>query len=215
VTTEPVGRQVAPNRVMRSVHWPDYHHRVRLLPIAVLLVFTLTSCFESHRLGARPGEGSDAGEAPSPRDLGSAEPERFDPDTAPECPFEDVEPDPSAPYPFCQWEGSGGYRRYCPRDERGHGYQIWHANKGDSEYCDEDTECNACVCYDSCRSDADCPRPESGDATAECLILSTGPTQCFLTCDDFERCPTGMECVDNLEFGHFVCVWITRGDRCG
>lgn len=187
----------------------------RVMCVAALL----GGCFASHGIGSDPGDRpvlrDDAGgRDPAGRDAGPSD-ELFDPDLAPECPIaEPIEPDLSAPYPFCQWRSPDGYLRYCPMDERSHGYLNWHANKGDSEYCSGGVECNSCVCSDTCRGDSDCPRPESGSARPECLTLPGGISQCFLTCDDFERCPNGMSCVDMLEFDHFVCAWVTHGDRC-
>lgn len=177
-----------------------------------LSALTVMGCFASHGAGSEPDDLS--GPSAPTTDAGTDE-DLFDPARAPECPLtEGSARDPTAPYPFCQHEGPDGYLAYCPMSLRSHGYLTWHATKGDSEYCSETVACNSCVCSATCASHGDCPRPGSGSASPECLVLPGGASQCWLLCDEGERCPDGMACVDNLEFGHFVCAWVSHGDRC-
>jgi hypothetical protein len=92
----------------------------------------------------------------------------------------------------------------------------WHADGLESRYCADDADCNACVCFHDCSSDADCAPADTGSAPSRCVPYPTGHahSQCFLTCDAGEPCPEHMQCVNMLEYDHFVCAWMTTGDRC-
>jgi hypothetical protein len=142
----------------------------------------------------------------------------------PDCPFSDgiADVDPQSPYPFCQPDASSAYELFCARQDASHGYMNWHAdgNGTTSSYCEEWVDCNACMCSIECRNHPDyfvaCPEPPSGDAVATCWSWNqpTDTGACLLDCGNGETCPSGMECVDNLEAGMRVCAWLTHGDRC-
>lgn len=57
-----------------------------------------------------------------------------------------------------------------------------------------------CFCSPVCDGvGSACPSPSEGDATAACVLntpRSMEATQCALTCNMGETCPTGAECVD-------------------
>jgi hypothetical protein len=162
-----------------------------------------------------PDPGPDVDEPQPPDDQPVAdEPAPLDVDSLPECPFDDGTVHAGdAAQPFCQ-EAGMGYARFCPPTGDGHGYLNWHAEGLESRFCEDEADCNACVCFQSCSFDDECRDGETGAATPQCVILPTGPSQCFLTCDDGEECPAHMQCVDMLEFRHFVCAWMTTGNRC-
>jgi hypothetical protein len=86
-------------------------------------------------------------------------------------------PDPDNPYPNCFEEecpGPGGWGMIGP--------------------CGE-----TCMCSIPCNSDADCPRPLTGDAKPVCEY------ECMLVCDPQTICPDGMYCYP--EGGQ--CMWGT------
>lgn len=173
--------------------------------------------------GSRPGEGGSAiGESSSDADEpgSTAAPD----DAWSDCPFADgvAVVDPQAAYPFCQPDVPTAYELYCAPYDLGHGYWNWHADTDGvtSSYCEEQSDCNACLCSVSCRNDPDdfvaCSDPPSGNAMPTCFTWN-GPDsdgQCLLDCGNGETCPDGMQCVDNLEAGMRVCAWMTQGDRC-
>lgn len=162
--------------------------------LAISIALLATACaFESH--GA-------------PRDDGAYS---LDPADAPECPFRgDLAYDATDPYPYCQRTEGMAFLDFCPPGPTTWGASFWHAERRESRYCDGG-DCNACMCSIDCDVDADCPAPTSGTADASCLWPGG---YCFLTCDNGELCPEGMYCVNHLEYEHFVCAWISHGDRC-
>ena len=133
----------------------------------------------------------------------------------PDCPLGgDVPHDPSAAYPFCQWESHDGWAVFCPRFPTVHGYWNWHADgASSSSYCEGGSDCNACVCSHPCTADAECPEPPTGTSTPACLGPPGGES-CFLACGELDTCPDGMRCVHNLELERLVCAWVSEGDRC-
>lgn len=154
-----------------------------------------------------------------------------------ECPFnETLTYDPGAAYPFCQWgplpgpmviqpgqpmppSEPLGWEKYCPQYEYSWGFFNWHAEGENAELCENDDTCNACNCSIQCDQDtpSGCPAGETGNAVPTCFNSQPGITasgDCWLTCNEGEQCPDGMQCVLNPEYGSMVCAWITEGDRC-
>ncbi|MBI4699952.1 MAG: hypothetical protein HY744_02105 [Deltaproteobacteria bacterium] len=131
-----------------------------------------------------------------------------------------------AAYPYCKWEGPGGYEKYCAPTYTGWGHYNWHVEGDGSSFCGggpDSPKCNACACRVACGlvqgkdgkgggepSWADCPAPATGTAQPECLHMNSKNGECWLTCDHGELCPVGMSCVDNLEFSRQLCAWVTE-----
>jgi len=117
-----------------------------------------------------------------------------------------------AVYPYCRWKGGMGFESFCEPSYNGWGYLNWHTDADGSSYCSNDDSCNTCSCFVGCSYDPAkplaCPQPETGTAQAECLGAPTTMGTCMLTCDNGEMCPTGMQCVENNEFGRQVCAWV-------
>ena len=75
--------------------------------------------------------------------------------------------------------------------------------------------CDACECGATCESSAECPLPETGNATPLCV-----EDHCVLGCDDDHACPDEQDCVNGrchyLTHDAFVCAVEVEGpDPCG
>jgi hypothetical protein len=183
-------------------------------------------------------EGDDDGEPTEPVDMPEPVPNTdagMSESEVLECPFnEELSYDPGAAYPFCQWgelpspfgmqPGQAppaplGWEKYCPQYEDSWGFYNWHAEGDTGELCENDDTCNACNCSIHCDQDtpSGCPAGETGNATPACFNVQAGAVgsgDCWLTCNEGEQCPDGMQCVFNPEYASMVCAWITEGDRC-
>lgn len=120
-------------------------------------------------------------------------------------------PDNDPVYPKARFVGGNGGQR-CPAFAGVQGIYCFHTADGQSALCQDEKDCNTCLCAVPCawgpEGPAACPPSVGGKGNPECLRES--PPQdgtCMLTCEDGE-CPPAMTCVTEPTLRRRVCMWV-------